>query len=253
MADAIYTILKPIISNKQYKYIRSHNTYQNQWNDITKFVDSLLSTAETVYAKNLEKNIISSITLRLRDKPFLTKEQNTRIDALHALVPNTSIVASTQTSDLSIQKLSKQSDIALIPQDTSLIAGLDKEVRNNSKNKGYLKEDGTIALKTILLKRIHLCLSAERRGLDFDLDDEDIKRLLERKTCYYTGSRFTNSENYRRTIDRVDSSKGYVKGNVVACTHGINQVKNALLENEANFLITAKQLKMFADKITKDL
>ena len=29
MADAIYTILKPIISNKQYKYIRSHNTYQN--------------------------------------------------------------------------------------------------------------------------------------------------------------------------------------------------------------------------------
>lgn len=78
----------------------------------------------------------------------------------------------------------------------------------------------------------------------------DIKRLLERKTCYYTGSRFTNSENYRRTIDRVDSSKGYVKGNVVACTHGINQIKNLILEDGGEFKLTLKQLQMFVNKLS---
>ena len=37
------------------------------------------------------------------------------------------------------------------------------------------------------------------------------------------------------TLDRLIPEKGYVKGNVVACTHIANQLKNELLETYLNY------------------
>lgn len=46
--------------------------------------------------------------------------------------------------------------------------------------------------------------------------------------CYYTNKNFGNDEFNSPSIDRIDSSKEYIKGNVVICRAGINIMKNDL-------------------------
>ncbi len=78
--------------------------------------------------------------------------------------------------------------------------------------------------------------SATIRGKEFNLTFAEVKRLVKRKTCHYTGLKFDPSINdYQLTIDRVDSAKGYVSGNVVACLNVVNSVKEHLLEREGSF------------------
>ncbi len=76
--------------------------------------------------------------------------------------------------------------------------------------------------------------NAKDRGIEFSLSFRSMKNLLEAKKCYYTGITLTfpdNSEDRSLkatdlTIDRIDSSKGYVSGNVVACSNAFNQLKS---------------------------
>lgn len=80
----------------------------------------------------------------------------------------------------------------------------------------------------------HKYKNAKDRGIDFTLSFRSMKNLLEAKKCYYTGITLTfpdSSEDKSLkatdlTIDRIDSSKGYVSGNVVACSHAFNQLKS---------------------------
>ena len=76
-------------------------------------------------------------------------------------------------------------------------------------------------------KMIKISQSAQDRKLEFNLKFETVKRLMSYTTCYYTGRAFDEKEAgvYARSFDRVDSSKGYIEGNVVACTIDINQNK----------------------------
>jgi hypothetical protein len=59
--------------------------------------------------------------------------------------------------------------------------------------------------------------------------------LLE-KRCYYTEKEFEDSGNFARSFDRIDSNKGYVEGNVVACTVDINAKKSNLSFQEIELL-----------------
>lgn len=75
--------------------------------------------------------------------------------------------------------------------------------------------------------------NARKRGIDFALTHTGMKNLLNAKRCYYTGIPLTKSTGKEAelklsdfTIDRIDGSKGYIKGNVVACCHAANQMKN---------------------------
>ena len=75
--------------------------------------------------------------------------------------------------------------------------------------------------------------NAKKRGIDFGLTHTGMKNLLNAKRCFYTGivlTKSTGKEDELKlsdfTIDRIDGSKGYVKGNVVACCHAANQMKN---------------------------
>jgi hypothetical protein len=73
--------------------------------------------------------------------------------------------------------------------------------------------------------------NARSRGIEFDMSFQAMKNILQAKHCHYTGVALTDpAGSYLvatdRTIDRVDSSKGYVKGNVVACCHAANKVKS---------------------------
>ena len=94
-------------------------------------------------------------------------------------------------------------------------------------------------------KYYHLMRSASTRNKDFNLTRTDIRRLLERKTCFYTGLPFSTKEGspYIRTIDRVNANRGYVKGNVVACCKMANEFKNQLLENGNGLSLDRKVIK----------
>ena len=84
----------------------------------------------------------------------------------------------------------------------------------------------------IAKKLVQLQQSAASRNLEFNLTFECVKKLLEYTTCFYTNVTFTEDGPNARSFDRVDNEKGYVVGNVVACTVDINGKKNNLSIDE---------------------
>jgi hypothetical protein len=85
-------------------------------------------------------------------------------------------------------------------------------------------------------KFLNIYQSAMDRKLEFNLSFESVKTLLKFQTCYYTGRKFDNDGPYARSIDRIDSSKGYIEGNVVSCTVDINGKKSNLSDDEIELL-----------------
>lgn len=91
----------------------------------------------------------------------------------------------------------------------------------------------------VATKYQNLYNSAKNRGKDFDLDLGDVRRLLTKKRCSYTGviltDKYRNSptKDSDRTIDRLDPQKGYVKGNVYAVSHAANTAKDTLFESSS--------------------
>jgi len=79
---------------------------------------------------------------------------------------------------------------------------------------------------------------AKKRGLEFNITDDYIKSI-DTNLCPYLDIpiywNISNSTDGRasdnsKSIDRIDSAKGYVKGNVVVCSWRANSIlKNATL------------------------
>ena len=78
--------------------------------------------------------------------------------------------------------------------------------------------------------------SAADRKLEFNLSFESVKKLLSYQTCYYTNKKFEDDGPFSRSFDRIDSSKGYIENNVVACTVDINGKKSNLSFDEIECL-----------------
>lgn len=92
-----------------------------------------------------------------------------------------------------------------------------------------------------------------KSGLEFAITVEHLESLWEdcSGNCYYTGlpmvqerSDVTNAVS----LDRLDSSKGYVPGNVVLCRSIVNIMKNDL--SEADFSAMILVLAPWAQKIS---
>lgn len=60
---------------------------------------------------------------------------------------------------------------------------------------------------------------AKQRKKEFLLENDEVKELLN-KPCVYCGKQHADG------IDRIDSSKGYIKNNVVPCCAICNRMKN---------------------------
>lgn len=125
---------------------------------------------------------------------------------------------------------------------------------NNEPPKHYLSPELVTKgnkLEAVLIKRLNLLRSANKRGLEFNLTDTNIKGLLNKKTCHYTGVTFDekNDPLNVRTFERVDDSKGYVQGNVVVVTLRANRIKNLLLEGDNELKIDVKQFIKMAEQI----
>jgi hypothetical protein len=74
--------------------------------------------------------------------------------------------------------------------------------------------------------------SSQDRGLEFSISFTSFKNMCRARKCYFTGLPLTPDTF---TIDRIDASKGYVTGNVVACHQQFNNLKS-LIENKQNQL-----------------
>ena len=69
---------------------------------------------------------------------------------------------------------------------------------------------------------------AKKKGFKFNIDFCFIRDLYfkQKARCFYTGKNFNFKEELKKlSLDRIDSSKGYTKGNVVWCLKGINFLK----------------------------
>jgi hypothetical protein len=88
----------------------------------------------------------------------------------------------------------------------------------------------------IAKKMLKIHQSAVDRKLEFNLTLETVKKLLSYSACYYTNRKFEEEGNYARSFDRIDSAKGYIEGNVVACTVDINGKKSNLSIDEIECL-----------------
>lgn len=75
---------------------------------------------------------------------------------------------------------------------------------------------------------------AKNRNLEFKLTQKYVWNLFisQSRKCYYTGlDIYFNSYGHKdrtASLDRIDSSKGYIEGNVVWCHKDINKMKMAM-------------------------
>lgn len=121
-------------------------------------------------------------------------------------------------------------------------------------DKGQIKFDikesklsGIDLVCAIADKYRNIAFSARSRGIKFDLTLDDIEGIILADRCYYSNVLFDGERNIK-TIDRVDSTKGYVSGNIVPCTSKINSLKNNLLEHKDTRLFeSVHDLKRFVD------
>lgn len=96
------------------------------------------------------------------------------------------------------------------------------------------------------LAKKYLMLKARCRAkrIPFNLTLSDIRTIYRRNTCAYTGVNLiinASADNTRlgneATFDRIEPSKGYVKGNVVLCAHDVNLRKGNLSLDEMRNII----------------
>lgn len=138
-----------------------------------------------------------------------------------------------------------------------ILKGLIKPASNTTTNplptaqeECDIPEGKVITDLDVARKYIQLQDSARKRCKEFSLSLVDVRTLLKKKTCHYTGMKFSEEPNLKRTVDRIDNTKGYIKGNVVACTHIANQLKEMLVENkDSPFKGNTKALKKFINSL----
>lgn len=114
----------------------------------------------------------------------------------------------------------------------------DCKIKQNSENQLLNKDLELVCSANLLsqLKRRYL-----KKGLTSNLNKYEVLSLI-KDNCHYCGSEPLNKKIYKQKhfeynfiyngIDRVDSKKGYIKGNVVTCCKKCNLAKSDMEYNE---------------------
>jgi len=126
-----------------------------------------------------------------------------------------------------------------------------KKINQSKPKLAFLQESTEINDLEVAKKMLKIYQSAADRKLEFNLSFESVKKLLSYQTCYYTNRKFEDEGNYSRSFDRVDSAKGYIEGNVVACTVDINGKKSNLSFEEIECIY--KKISPFKEKSQKSV
>ena len=106
--------------------------------------------------------------------------------------------------------------------------------------------DTIIKDKNVCQRYLSTIESAQARNIKFELSLTAYKNLLRRKYCPYTGEKLTVTGNKPNiSIDRINNSKGYIPGNVIACSKYANSKKSdmspEMIMNMAKILSQANQ------------
>jgi len=126
-----------------------------------------------------------------------------------------------------------------------------KKINQPKPKLAFLQESTEINDLEVAKKMLKIYQSAADRKLEFNLSFESVKKLLSYQTCYYTNRKFEDEGNYSRSFDRVDSAKGYIEANVVACTVDINGKKSNLSFEEIECIY--KKISPFKEKSQKSV
>ena len=94
-------------------------------------------------------------------------------------------------------------------------------------------------------KMVAIKMSADNRGIEFDLSLKRVRQLLNTKKCFISGVRLNRIQQdpNQLTFDRLDNTKGYTNDNVVACSLRINRLKDSLTIDDITMLYMAIQKK----------
>jgi hypothetical protein len=111
--------------------------------------------------------------------------------------------------------------------DPSKFSGGSSKTCNKCRNIRRKERERENITKWLLSKTL---VASNKKGWENDLDMIYLEELLNKQgnKCYYTNKNFGNDEFNSPSVDRIDSGKGYIKGNVVICRAGINIMKNNL-------------------------
>ena len=108
--------------------------------------------------------------------------------------------------------------------------GLEARCKDCELNRGL---ERSVGIEGLLKEKVSSARTRSKKKMqDSDITDEMAFKLLQQQKslCYYSGILMTgepgNSDNV--SIDRIDSTKPYVNGNIVLCCEAINTMKNEL-------------------------
>lgn len=89
---------------------------------------------------------------------------------------------------------------------------------------------------------------AARKNLAFDIDGKYLEDLMESQNgkCYWTGVNLVPSDKQKYplqpSVDRLDCSKGYIKGNIVLCCFVANMGRNnTSIDEFKKFLLSLRE------------
>ena len=104
---------------------------------------------------------------------------------------------------------------------------------SNDVFKTFVDDVGTnVPLDTfVAVKFLHKQIQSRERGVPFSLTFNEMKKHLSKKKCHYSGVELTIDDTHSVSLDRVDSTLGYVSDNVVPCSSYVNSLKNLLIES----------------------
>tara|TARA_R110002020_G_scaffold426533_1_gene635941 strand:+ start:255 stop:599 length:345 start_codon:yes stop_codon:yes gene_type:complete len=90
----------------------------------------------------------------------------------------------------------------------------------------------------IVKKFLAKATSSKDRGIEFSIPFAEFTELSRTPKCYFTGVPLNtiSGDANQHTYDRIDNDKGYVSGNVVACSLVFNQIKGNLTVLQINQL-----------------
>lgn len=124
-----------------------------------------------------------------------------------------------------------------------------KECAKTKRKGNYQSSITNITLEKLLKLRVRTCYGRScKKGIEFDITYEDLKEIYDKQhgNCYYSGIKMeiaikgnVNNTN-TLSVDRIDSSKGYVKTNIVLCCDSVNTMKMKLNTND--FLDVCKKI-----------